>query len=370
MNTTFAKLNSETTDFPAYGTQREKSRFLLKYAVLAPSKYNVQPWGFDISGNSVEVICNRHGALQQSDPNNRELIMSCGAAVFNFRVAAAHFGCETNVQAFPYHGDGFLVARIFLRNGVTENLANSPRHSALVNDDDNVKLETQDSNSPDDELFQAILIRHTVGGNFRDRTPSDKALTLCRRAAVCNGAWLRLIRNKWTQRKIGRLVAKADRVQMADQLFREELAMWIRPDDGRTKAGMPASAYGLPECLNFLTTTLSHLVFSFNIGRFVAYRDRNLAQNSPALAVIGTAEDSPKAWLAAGQALEAVLLQATAAGLGASFLNQPVQVSYLRKDLLHVINATGFPQALLRLGYAKRGNDTPRRPLDDVVTTN
>ena len=38
------------SDFPYDGSARDKLRFLLRYALLAPSPYNTQPWLFRIEG--------------------------------------------------------------------------------------------------------------------------------------------------------------------------------------------------------------------------------------------------------------------------------------------------------------------------------
>jgi len=42
------------TDFRIAGTTAEQLRFLLQYAVLAPSGHNTQPWLFKIDGDAVE----------------------------------------------------------------------------------------------------------------------------------------------------------------------------------------------------------------------------------------------------------------------------------------------------------------------------
>src|SRR5581483_6595735 len=80
-----------------------------------------------------------------------------------------------------------------------------------------------------------------------------------------------------------------------------------------------------------------------------------------------TNADDVESWLAAGQAMEAVLLSATAEGLSTSFFNQPMEVPLLRQQLLHVLNRAGWPQVLLRIGYGGEVRATPRRPLTEVV---
>jgi hypothetical protein len=98
-----------------------------------------------------------------------------------------------------------------------------------------------------------------------------------------------------------------------------------------------------------------------------AARGAAVALDSPALVVLGTAEDSPAAWLRCGLALSTVLLRARAAGVWASFLNQAVELPAPRRELARLIGAPGPPQLLLRLGYGADPGPTPRRPLADVL---
>lgn len=107
---------------------------------------------------------------------------------------------------------------------------------------------------------------------------------------------------------------------------------------------------------------------TFDMGHGVGAKDEQLADESPALAVLGTAADNRADWLAAGQALQRVLLVAHTHGLQASYLNQPIQVASLRPKLQKLLSQGGFPQILLRLGLPEKDiHGAPRRPLDDVI---
>ncbi|WP_243663734.1 nitroreductase family protein [Rhodothermus marinus] len=81
-------------DFPRYATPEAQLRFLLNYAVLAPSVHNTQPWRFRVVGSEVELYADRTRALAVADPEDRQLIMSCGAALFHLQVAMRHFGYQ------------------------------------------------------------------------------------------------------------------------------------------------------------------------------------------------------------------------------------------------------------------------------------
>jgi len=110
------------------------------------------------------------------------------------------------------------------------------------------------------------------------------------------------------------------------------------------------------------------VVRTFDMGNGVAAKDKQLADESPVLAVLGTEGDSVTDWLAAGQALERVLLNAHSNGLQASYLNQPIQVASLRAKLQNLLERGGFPQTLLRLGFpTDEIQAAPRRDLDEVI---
>jgi hypothetical protein len=68
--------------FSGDGTSEEKLRFLLNYAILAPSGHNTQPWLFTIKDKALTLYADRTRALTVVDPEDRELVMSCGAALF------------------------------------------------------------------------------------------------------------------------------------------------------------------------------------------------------------------------------------------------------------------------------------------------
>ncbi len=110
------------------------------------------------------------------------------------------------------------------------------------------------------------------------------------------------------------------------------------------------------------------VVRTFDMGNGVGAKDKQLADESPVLAVLGTASDNVADWLKAGQALEKVLLSAHSQGLQASYLNQPVQVASLRPKLQNLLSKREFPQILLRLGFPEDEIDAaPRRRLDEVI---
>ena len=86
--------------------------------------------------------------------------------------------------------------------------------------------------------------------------------------------------------------------------------------------------------------------------------------------VVITSDDDRVALIRAGESLERLLLLLTTLGIQYSFLNQPVEVAPLRKELWSMIRSSKPPQLLLRIGYTTPVRRAmPRRPLASVVTS-
>ena len=132
----------DEADYYEIEDRDDQLRFLLRYAVLAPSGHNSQPWSFRITPDGIEVFADFERRLPISDPNDRELLMSLGAAVANLRVAAAHFGHETTVLYRTPREESVPIALVALR----ETCAPDPALS---------------------RLFPAITRRHTTRQPFQ-----------------------------------------------------------------------------------------------------------------------------------------------------------------------------------------------------------
>jgi hypothetical protein len=329
--------------FPKTGTASEKLRFLLNYAILAPSSHNSQPWLFRIIDEGIELHADRTRALPVVDPEDRELIISCGAALFNLRIALRHFGYESTVQSFPDPSKPDLLARTKFGHE---------------------KEATPEENS----LFEAIVKRRTNRMPFGTQPVQESLLQALQEAATKEGSWLDVVTGDEKRNSLADLIGEGDRIQMSDGHFRRELAAWIHPNRTASHDGTPGYAFGLDPKFSSLAGYFGPLVVrTFDIGKGQAAKDRQLATGSPVLAVLGSEVDSPADWLAAGQALARVLLRARAEDVWASFLNQPIEVPDLRTKLMDLLGRKGSPQLILRMGHGQDVRPTPRRTPGEVL---
>lgn len=326
-------------EFPLTGTEEERLEAALRLAILAPSSHNTQPWLFELREGRLDLYADRSRALPVADPDDRELIISCGAALRTLRVALRNFEFDPRVSILPDPAIPDLLARVEINGGYA-------------------------ASQEDHALYAAIRRRHTNRSAYQARAVEPGVLARLVEAAESEGAWLRVIEGTARER-LADLIAAADRRQMADRAFRRELALWVHPNRSRSRDGMPGYVHGMGN----LASEFGPLVIrTFDLGEGVAARNQELALGSPVLAVLGTERDGEREWIAAGEALAHLLLRAEADGLAASFLNQPVELPDLRPRVGALCGDTGCPQIILRLGYpTEPARPTPRRPVGEVM---
>jgi hypothetical protein len=332
--------NVEASSFPASGTAIDKARFAVRYAILAPSSHNTQPWRFIINGDELLVCADRTRSLANIDPFDRELVISCGAALFNLRVALAHFEVPVEITTFPQSSDPDVVARVVFPGS-------GPKLKDLAG------------------LFDAITKRATNRGPFSSEDVPAAVIGRLRSAATAESVDVAFALELAQRERLAALIAKADRLQFDDPRFRRELASWIHPS--RSNDGMPAASQGLRTLADAATPIIAMAIRTFDLGAGVAAAHEELARGSPLLVALSTPMDNNEGWLAAGLGLQRLLLAATSEGYSASYLNQPIEVPELRTELAKEMSIDGYPQLLLRVGLGQAISHSPRRPLSDVL---
>src|SRR5688572_1166934 len=96
------QVTPELTTSPFRAADAERGTELLaravQSAVLAPSSHNTQPWSFHIRWDALEIVLDRSRVLPVADPAAREMIISCGAALQNIRIALRQWGFASRVR--------------------------------------------------------------------------------------------------------------------------------------------------------------------------------------------------------------------------------------------------------------------------------
>jgi hypothetical protein len=330
----------DESGYPKAGSVREQLAFCVNYAVLAPSIHNTQPWLFHLLDGSIEVCLDRSRMLPATDPDAREMTISCGAALTNLLVAIRHFGNEASVQYMPETGNPDLVARVRMGR------ARSPDHQ-------------------DESLFRSIRRRRSVRRPFQSRpVPRELQRRLIWLASEY-GCWLYFAEFGLDRDQIADLVEQAHQRQLNDPAYLAERASRIAAGELPGVGGLPvvsSNGNSVSALGNGITPA-----FALAAGQRWRERDRELVKSSPVLFMLGTSGDTPLEWLRAGEALQQILLLAESVNVSASFLNQPCQVPDLREQLRLITGRSGPPHVLLRMGYGTGAEPTSRRPVQDVI---
>ena len=187
----------DETLFPASGSIPDRLRFLLQYAVLAPSSHNTQPWKFRIDGNRIDLFMDETRWLKVCDDDQRELHISVGCCLENLLVAADHYGLRYQVEYLPD--------------------SSNPMHAVGVEFMDGGTAEG------DSNLFPMIPVRHTNHGEYDGRSIPEDVLEKISGCCTEPNIHVQLTSDHLIKQKVDELVVRADAMEFADPAFRKEL---------------------------------------------------------------------------------------------------------------------------------------------------
>ncbi|MFI9561233.1 Acg family FMN-binding oxidoreductase [Nonomuraea endophytica] len=310
-------------------------RAAVQTATWAPSVHNSQPWSFAIARQEISLRADIDRKLKLSDPDGRQMLIGCGAALFNIRTSLRAMGYESLVKVLPDPDRPSLLA--IIRPG-----------SAVAADEETLRLSAE------------IERRRTHWAGFVDLPVPDRMVGKLVALAAAEGATLTPVDSGDAEQVISALTAVAQSVQSASL----ELIGWAqRPGSGR-KDGVPADGYPTEAGRTdpqFAQRDYAH-------GRpWGNLADQSESTSTGIVAVLTTRADSREAWIAAGQALQGVLLHASAHGVSAAFRNQAPEMHHLREFLRQELCSGAYPQMIIRVGFTFDETTGVRRSLGDVL---
>jgi hypothetical protein len=288
-------------------------------ATLAPSVHNTQPWRFTLGPGTLEVFADWTRQLRLLDPRGRQMLISCGCAVFNARVSIAAAGYTARVEPFPDPARPTLVARLTVTEARADDL-------------------------PIGELDGLIEARHSNRGAFADEPVPDEVIAALVEAARAERVELFPIIKPEHRAATARLTAAANGLEQEDPRYRAELQAWTSADPGR---------------LDGLAQATRWPPLDSDVGGHAGAND--------GLLVLGSHHDTPLAWLGVGQALEHVLLEVTRRGYAATPLTQLIEVAATNRPFRKALGLAMHPQLLVRIGRARSTGGSRRRRLADML---
>ncbi|HEX6497480.1 MAG TPA: nitroreductase [Micromonosporaceae bacterium] len=305
----------------------------IEAAIRAPSMHNSQPWRFRLRDGAIEVLADRSRQLPIADPTGWAVHIACGAAVYNLRLAFAVHGTPAVVQLRPDPTQPDLMARV---------VPGKPRPATPT----------------ERSLYAAIPRRRSNRAPFWPEPTLAEDRTRLIEAARAEGGWLEMVIGPLAVAAVAEIARAANRMLERNPEYLAELRSWVR-GGGHVGNGIPTEAAGpRGEPHDLLPQR------PFGDSPRAPGRD---FEPEPLVAVLGTHADTPTDQLVAGEALQAVLLTATDAGLAVSMLSQPIEVPSAREQLRRGLGRFGVPQMVMRIGYGQPQPGTPRRPVAEVL---
>ena len=307
---------------------------VLATAGRAPSLHNSQPWRFCLVDGALELRVDPGRAMSISDPTARELVISCGAALYNLRLALRSEALTASVALTPESREPLLLARVTAQAGPPTTLDES-------------------------RLLKAVNRRHTHRHGFDGMPISAATLSALADDVTAECAELVWVDDPDVLTTLVELAVLADRLQVDDPSWQAEIAQWVDAGTGR-RDGIPITSVPLvppPRRTDRLPDR------TFAPGRSPLQR-RFRTGAAGRVAVLVTANDLIRDWLSAGQALQRMLLRAADDWVFASFATAPLELPPLREALRDTLQLRGQPQMILELGHSRTAVATPRLPTD------
>ena len=319
-----------STRFPDAGTVRTA----LTLAARAPSVHNTQPWRWRVDADGLHLRADAARQLPNTDPDGRDLILSCGTALHHCVVAFAAVGWRSRVTRLPNGAD--------------------PDHLATI------ELSPHPADFVDVALAAAIPRRRTDRRHYSAWPVPMGDIALMAARAARTGVTLCQVEDIDSLHDI---VARSVRDHLT-QDYLAELTEW----SGRyfSVAGVPARNTPLPDPQAKVPSRL------FAGAALPMAPDSSAADDNAVVLALGTRRDDRLAQLRAGEATSAVLLTATSTGLSSCPVTEPLETAETREAVrADIFGDSDYPQMLLRVGWAPINADplpaTPRRDLDDFV---
>lgn len=310
---------------------------LVRYATLAPSGHNTQPWRFRLHDGGIDVVPDFTRRTPMVDPDDHHPFIGLGAAAENLALAAA-VSSTPGEWCFDPSSSATIVLRYAPgRIGEPALFTAIPRRRSSRTVYDGKRISTSD---------QAALIAAA-------KVPGVDIVLL-------EGSALSTARN---------LVLTGNTLQMADAAFVRELTRWIRFNPERALAtgdGLFSAASGSTVLPDWLGSAMFDRAFNA-----ASENDKYALQlrSTPLIAVFFGAEADPHHWTGVGRAAQRFALQATALGLAQAFMNQPVEVAALRPALAALAELPGRrPDLMMRIGHGPTLPFSLRRPVVAVLT--
>jgi hypothetical protein len=324
------------------GSPDEIAQFAISTAVWAPSVHNTQPWRFGAQSfgersGEISLAADPDRRLAVADPQGRQMLISCGGALFTARLALRYRGYVPETELMPDPDRPMLIARMRWDERVP------PAEYECA-------------------LFDQVHSRRTHRGGFETGELPAQLLSALAQDAARHGAVLRIVTDDGQRAA----VSAAESLLRLDAARSQELARWAPAPGSSRSDGVPTGAYpALPE-----GTVPSFLGRDYAQGRGwgdVPATPPPAPLQAGVVCLLTTARDEPADWVNAGQAFQRLLLDAASCGVVAAIHTQPLELPQLRELIRTHLAGGCYPQMIVRLGVTGQARISVRRPVQEVL---
>lgn len=310
-----------------------KLQFFARYAILAPSGHNTQPWKFTAENQILQLRDNPERHLPYSGTQAAEPYVSLGSCLAAMELAAQGFGYKLSI-IYTFRDD--LAATI-----------------------------TLDGQTPaDPSLLQALVHRTSNRNNF-DTSNLDPLLIKKITGSVSKNSDVSIISDRSDIAFIANQTKLATIKIMSDPQFRSELSKWVRNNLSRRHDGMPAFAQGMPTPPSLIAR---HIIKNIDISKGQAKKDAGRIVHSADLALITIRNQSKEAYMDAGRLYAQICILARQHGIATSGIGAAVIDTETKQTIKDHFELESQPLAIIRLGHTKKyARHTPRWPLHKVT---
>jgi len=292
----------------------EKLRFAVKYAELASAHIRWPSWEYRIAGAAAELTATDTPGAHAPDEADRESMIGCGLSLQIFKLTLRHLGCFGRVELFPNLDRPMLAARIHLGQG--------GERRAL-----------------EGRLFGAIS-REEAAPPAADESAADAVMAALGGVADEERGWLEFARAEASRERLQALVGRPQRFEVEAAGASTRFASDRRP---RGAGGFLRERFSQGTKLQVKVRSTGTEAGGSSTGDAGAVLGGTLA-------VLKTKTDDKYGWLAAGQTLGRLMLQAKALGVACSLHDESLHSAQVRAALRTEIGRKGFAQAILRFG--------------------
>jgi nitroreductase len=292
---------------------------LVRYATLAASSHNTQPWKFRLEPNRITILPDLSRSCPAVDPEAARAAGLAGDCVFD-------------------------VSR------------------------STVRIELERAAPSRSTLFEAIPTRQCSRAEYDGHPLSSAQRERLEIAGRGDGVALVLLTDEQQKEQVAGYVAAGNTAQFADRAWANELKSWIRfniREAVYSGDGLFGPAMGSPDVPRWLGELFMRLAFS---ARRQNQKDARHIRSSAAIAVFVSEVDDMRHWVEAGRCYQRFALQAAALQLRTAFINQPVEVAALRPQFAAYLGiGRRRPDLIVRVGQGPEMPRSMRRPLEDVL---